>query len=167
MNATLSAAPRTASAQPQKAAQTKHCSACDTDHPIADFAINGHSSRQSQCKLTRRRYIAAHYAKNRSTHIARVNSRAAKLQSHLYEALMALPRPSKCAACNKALPTKKKITPRERPVALRAGDLTAPSVNSLIHANVSTARIEAIMETELTWVHRPCIARLRTNVATP
>jgi hypothetical protein len=166
MNATQSAPARTSSAQPQKSPPTKHCSACGTEHPLTDFAINGHRSRQSQCKLVRRRYIAAHYEKNRASHIARVNARAAKVKSLLYGALMALPRPTKCAACNKALPSKKKVTPSSRPVALRTGDLTAPSVNSLIHDNVSTSRIEAIMETELTWVHRSCIARLRTNAAT-
>jgi hypothetical protein len=164
MNAVLSP---TSPTQPPVAHKMKHCSACETDHPIPDFAINGHSSRQSQCKLARRRYISAHYERNRLTHIARVSARGSKLRSQLYASLMALPRPSKCAACNKALPTKKNIAPRERPVALLAAEPMSPSVNRLIHDTASMARIEAAMEAELTWVHRSCIARLRTNVATP
>ena len=167
MNATTGTSPvPTPLKSPETKKQTKYCSACKTEHKIEAFALNGRQSRQSQCKLARRRYINAHYEKNRPAYIARVSARATGLRNQLYETLLALPRPSKCASCNKALPTKRSTTPRNRPVALLSNDLGSPSVNRLINDLVSMDRIEAAMDNELTWVHRSCIARLRTNIAT-
>jgi hypothetical protein len=55
MNAVLSP---TSPTQPPVAHKMKHCSACETDHPIPDFAINGHSSTMKETASLTSRELA-------------------------------------------------------------------------------------------------------------